>query len=74
MLVSMSKTRRIAWLVLGALGFLSGMILLAFSPEPTLSHMGLILMVGCPVVAFYRLMKPRLARHCPRPPEPGMPQ
>jgi hypothetical protein len=58
----------------GALGFLTGLILLAFSQNPALSHGGLILMVASPVVVFWRLMKPRLAPHCPRPPEPGSPQ
>ena len=52
----------------GLLGFLTGLILLVFSQNPTLSHLALILMVASPVVAFWRLMKPRLAPHCPRPP------
>jgi predicted RND superfamily exporter protein len=58
----------------GSLGFVTGLILLAFSRNPALSHLGLILMVAGPVTAFWRLMKPRLAPHCPRPPEPGCPQ
>lgn len=58
----------------GVLGFLTGLILLVFSQNPALSHGGLILMVASPVIAFWRLMKPRLAPHCPRPPEPGSPQ
>jgi hypothetical protein len=55
-------------LILGGLGFLTGLILLAFSPNPALSHLALILTVASPVIAFWRLMKPRLAPHCPRPP------
>ena len=74
MLLFMSKGRRTAWLVLGALGFLSGMILLAFFRDPALSHLGLVLAIAAPVIAFWRLMKPRLAPHCPRPPEPGTPR
>ena len=56
------------------MGFLTGLILLAFSQNPALSHGALILMVASPVIAFWRLMKPHLAPHCPRPPEPGSPQ
>jgi hypothetical protein len=52
----------------GIAGFLTGLILLLFSQNPTLSHLALILMVASPVTAFWRLMKPRLAPHCPRPP------
>ncbi|MES2294015.1 MAG: hypothetical protein V4527_12005 [Pseudomonadota bacterium] len=58
----------------GVLGFLTGLIFLVFSQNPALSHGGLILMVASPVIAFWRLMKPHLAPHCPRPPEPGSPQ
>ena len=55
-------------LILGGLGFLIGLILLTFSSIPALSHLALILTVASPVIAFWRLMKPRLAPHCPRPP------
>jgi hypothetical protein len=55
-------------LILGGLGFLTGLILLAFSRIPALSHLALILTVASPVIAFWRLMKPLLAPHCPRPP------
>jgi hypothetical protein len=56
------------WLGLGAVGFLAGLGLLVFSQSPALSHLALILTVASPVIAFWRLMKPRLAPHCPRPP------
>jgi hypothetical protein len=54
-------------LILGGAGFLTGLILLVFSRNQTLSHLALILTVASPVIAFWRLMKPRLAPHCPRP-------
>jgi hypothetical protein len=62
------------WLAIGATGLLCGLILLAFSPSGgTLAHLGLILAIAAPVTAFWRILKPRLAAHCPRPPEPGWP-
>jgi ABC-type uncharacterized transport system permease subunit len=68
----MSKAR-MGWLVLGVAGFLAGLAA-TLSPLPeTVRHLALLVMVGAPVIAFWRLMKPRLAPHCPRPPEPGSP-
>jgi hypothetical protein len=46
---------------------------LSFSATASLQHLAWIVMIGAPVTAFWRLMKPRLAPHCPRPPEPGSP-
>lgn len=66
----MSDRRRRAWLILGIVGFLSGLILLAFSTNPGLSHLALVLTIACPVIAFWRIIKPRLAPHCPRPTTP----
>ncbi len=57
----------LAW---GAVGVFSGLTLLAFSRSEALRHLGLILVIAAPVTAFWRAMKPRLAPHCPRPPEP----
>ncbi|HEY4275559.1 MAG TPA: hypothetical protein VGM68_08755 [Rhizomicrobium sp.] len=57
----------------GAAGFIGGLLLLRFAPDENLRHLALIVMVAAPVIAFWRIMKPRLAPHCPRPPEPGSP-
>jgi hypothetical protein len=62
------------WLGFGAAGFLGGLMLWALSPGISLRHMGLILAIAAPITTFWRVMKPRLAPHCPRPPEPGTPQ
>jgi hypothetical protein len=63
------------WLALGIGGLLCGLILLAFSaPGSTLAHLALVLSIAAPVIAFWRAMKPKLAAHCPRPPEPGWPK
>jgi hypothetical protein len=62
------------WLAVGVAGMLLGLPLLMLSPAGgTLGHLALILIVGLPVFAFWRAMKPDLAPHCPRPPEPGAP-
>lgn len=67
-------TRSGKWLAIGAAGLVCGLILLAFSPSgSTLAHLGLVVAVAAPVIAFWRALKPRLAAHCPRPPEPGWP-
>lgn len=72
MLCTMSGTQK--WLAFGVAGFLLGLLLLGVSQAGTmLGHLALILMVGAPVIAFWRVLKPRLAPHCPRPPEPGAP-
>jgi hypothetical protein len=64
---------RVGWLALGGTGFLAG-FLVTLSPAPeTVRHLALLVTIGTPVIAFWRLMKPRLAPHCPRPPEPGSP-
>ena len=57
----------------GAAGLIGGFLLFHFAAGENLRHLGLIVMVAAPVIAFWRLMKPRLAPHCPRPPEPGSP-
>jgi predicted cobalt transporter CbtA len=62
------------WLAVGAAGMLCGLALLVFSASDTLHHLGLILIVAAPVTAFWRAMKPKLAPHCPCPPEPGWPK
>lgn len=58
----------------GAAGFLAGLALFFFASDEGIGHLGLIVMIAAPVVAFWRAMKERLAPHCPRPPEPGSPQ
>ena len=59
------------WLAIGAVGFLGGLAVFFLAAAPDLRHLALIVMIAAPVTAFWRLMKPRLAPHCPRPPEPG---
>ena len=58
---------------MGMAGFLAGLEVYSSSAPDTFRHLALVVMVGAPVIAFWRLMKPRLAPHCPRPPEPGSP-
>ena len=58
----------------GAAGLIGGALLFQFAAGEDLRHLALIVMVAAPVIAFWRIMKPRLAPHCPRPPEPGSPQ
>ena len=65
---------RPGWLTLGAIGFLAGLAVYAAPVSDDLHHLALLVMIAAPVLAFWRLMKPRLAPHCPRPPEPGSPQ
>jgi len=69
----MSRTRGMGWLALGVAGFLAGLTVTLSSAPETIRHPALLVMIGAPVIAFWRLMKPRLAPHCPRPPEPGSP-
>jgi len=69
----MSRARGIGWLALGAAGFLAGLAVTVAPVSENLHHLALVVMIGAPVIAFWRLMKPRLAPHCPRPPEPGSP-
>ena len=74
MLAAMTRRGNRKWLALGVAGFLLGLLLLMVLPAGgTLAHLALILIVGLPVIAFWRAMKPGLAPHCPRPPEPGAP-
>jgi len=62
------------WLAFGIAGFLLGLLVLAVSQSGTaLNHLALVVMIGAPVIGFWRAMKPRLSPHCPRPPEPGAP-
>ena len=69
----MNRARGIGWLSLGVTGFLAGLAAY-LSPAPeNVRHLALLVIIGAPVIAFWRLMKPRLAPHCPRPPEPGSP-
>lgn len=70
---AMIKTRRTGWLATGMAGFLAGLVVYASSAPDPFRHLALVVMIGAPVIAFWRLMKPRLAPHCPRPPEPGSP-
>ena len=64
----MAMGRNRFWLVLGGAGFLIGTLL--FLTVPTLSHPALVLAIALPVIAFYRILMPRIGRrHCPRPPE-----
>jgi hypothetical protein len=63
------------WLGFGVGGLFCGLILLAFSPPGSmLAHLALVLCIAAPVTAFWRALKPKLAPHCPRPPEPGWPK
>jgi hypothetical protein len=73
------KRRDLNWLAVGAVGFLAGLglvILLRAVPMGAQTHaaalkqLALVLMIAAPVTAFYRVLKPKLAGHCPRPPEP----
>ena len=74
MLAAMRDRGTRIWLAFGVAGFLLGLLLLSGSPAGTaLSHLALLVMIGAPVIGFWRAMKPRLAPHCPRPPEPGAP-
>jgi hypothetical protein len=74
MLCAMTGQRDRKWLGFGVAGFLLGLLLLTVSQKGgTLGHLALVVMIAAPVIAFWRAMKPSLARHCPRPPEPGSP-
>jgi hypothetical protein len=58
------------WVAVGITGLFAGLGLFFAVPSPTLSHLGLLLAVAAPVIAFYRVMKPAIgARHCPTRPE-----
>jgi len=69
----MSKAQGIGWLAVGVAGFLAGLAVIVSPVPETFQHLALVVMIAAPVIAFWRLMKPRLAPHCPRPPEPGSP-
>jgi hypothetical protein len=56
------------WLAVGITGFFAGFGL--FLAVPGLSHLGLVIAIAAPVIAFYRSMKPVIGRrHCPTRPE-----
>ena len=56
------------WLAIGIAGLFAGLILF-FAGTP-LSHLGLVLAIAAPIIAFYRLMKPAIGRrHCPTRPD-----
>ena len=58
-------TRRL-WLALGIAGFFAGLALFLFASGTALAHLGLVIAIALPVIAFYRLMKPAIGnRHCP---------
>jgi hypothetical protein len=58
------------WLAVGVTGIFVGFGLFFAAPGTTLSHLGLLIAVAAPVIAFYRLMKPAIGRrHCPTRPE-----
>ena len=58
------------WLAVAILGFFTGLSLFLAHPGTPLSHLGLILCVAMPILAFYRLMKPAIGkRHCPVKPD-----
>lgn len=66
----MADGRRRIWLAIGMAGFLFGLGLFLTSPHLTLSHLGLVLAIAAPLLAFYRLMKPAIGRRqCPTRPE-----
>jgi len=66
----MLEGRKPVWLAIGAAGILAGLLLYFLAHDPALSHLGLVLAIAMPVIAFYRLMRPAIGkRHCPRPPE-----
>ena len=58
------------WLSLGIMGLFLGLGLFLAAPGTSLSHLGLVLAIAAPVIAFYRLMKPAIGnRHCPTTPD-----
>ena len=58
------------WLAFGIAGFLAGLALFASAPGAALAHLGLVLAIALPVIAFYRLMKPAIGkRQCPVKPD-----
>ena len=58
------------WLIVGIMGLFLGLGLLLAAPGTTLPHLGLVLAIAAPVIAFYRLMKPAIGkRQCPTPPD-----
>jgi len=58
------------WPLLGIAGLLVGLELFLAAPNTALSHLGLLLAIAAPVIAFYRLVKPAIGkRHCPTRPD-----
>ena len=68
MLQAMVMRRDRFWLTVGGAGFL--IFMLVFLAIPALSRPALVLAIALPVIAFYRILMPRIGhRQCPRPPE-----
>ena len=66
----MAHGMRRTWLILGVAGFLAGLGLFFAAPGGAISHLGLVIAIAAPVIAFYRLMKPVIGkRHCPATPD-----
>jgi hypothetical protein len=64
-MVAFMVLRRL-WLVLGIAGFFAGLALFLSAPVPILAHLGLVIAIALPVIAFYRLMRPAIGnRQCP---------
>ena len=54
------------WLAVGITGLLAGLGLFFEGSNASLSHLGLLIAIAAPLIAFYRLMKPAIGRrHCP---------
>ena len=68
MLAPMAKRHDRFWLILGGAGAL--IFAFVFFAIPALSRPALVLAIALPVIAFYRILMPRIGhRQCPRPPE-----
>jgi len=58
------------WLIFAIAGPLVGLTLLTAVPRTAASHLGLIITIAAPILAYYRLMKPMIGkRHCPARPD-----
>lgn len=58
------------WLAVGVLGLFLGLGLFLAATDSALSHLGLLMAIAAPVIAFYRLMRPTIGhRHCPPRPD-----
>jgi len=66
----MAAYRTWFWLAVGITGLFVGLGFLFAVPGTSLSHLGLLIAIAAPLIAFYRLMKPAIGRrHCPTPSE-----